>query len=115
MALDGLFHALANPTRRTVVERLALGPAKMTELAKPFRMALPSFLQHLQVLEKSGLVVSTKHGRTRVFELKAEGMAEAEHWMAAHRRQWEARLNQLDEFLARQSGTDDNHPEERHQ
>ena len=74
----------------------------MTELAKPFKMALPSFLQHLQVLEKSGLVRSKKTGRVRVFELEAEPLEAAEHWLHGQRRQWETRLNQLDKFLIEQ-------------
>lgn len=71
----------------------------MTELAKPFEMALPSFLQHLQVLEKCGLVRSRKTGRVRVFELEPEPLRAAEDWMSMRRRQWETRLDQLDNFL----------------
>ncbi|MCW5937497.1 MAG: helix-turn-helix transcriptional regulator [Fimbriimonadaceae bacterium] len=96
---DSVFQALANPTRRGVLERLALGSAAMTELAKPFDMALPSFLQHLQVLEQAGLVASEKRGRSRVFQLRPQPIAQAEGWLAAHRRQWEARLDRLDAFL----------------
>lgn len=100
LVLDQVFQALANPTRREVVARLGRGPAPMTELAKPFKMALPSFLQHLQVLEKCGLVKSKKEGRVRTFELIVEPLEEAENWMTNHRRQWETRLDQLDAFLA---------------
>lgn len=71
----------------------------MTELAEPFDMALPSFLQHLQVLEKSGMVSSQKSGRVRVFRLQPEPLLAAEHWMEIHRKEWETRLNQLDDFL----------------
>jgi DNA-binding transcriptional ArsR family regulator len=71
----------------------------MTELAKPFKMALPSFLQHLEVLEKCGLVRSKKTGRVRVFELQPQPLQEAEDWMKAQRRLWEARFDQLDKFL----------------
>jgi len=71
----------------------------MTELAEPFAMALPSFLQHLQVLEKCGLVSSRKSGRVRVFRLEPKPLLEAEHWMDAQRAQWETRLDQLDNFL----------------
>ena len=71
----------------------------MTELAAPFDMALPSFLQHLQVLESAGLVTSEKSGRVRTFQLNPERLIEAEHWMDARRRQWETRLDQFDAFL----------------
>lgn len=71
----------------------------MTELAEPFDMALPSFLQHLQVLEKNGMVSSEKTGRVRMFRLEPEPLLLAEHWMDTHRREWETRLNQLDDFL----------------
>ncbi|AIE84608.1 Transcriptional regulator, ArsR family [Fimbriimonas ginsengisoli Gsoil 348] len=97
--LDHVFQALSNPTRRDVLTRLGRGPAAMTELAKPFGMALPSFLQHLQVLEKCGLVRSQKKGRVRVFELETQPLRLAEDWMKTHREQWEARLNQLDAYL----------------
>jgi len=99
IALDQVFQALSNPTRRDVLARLGSGPAPMTELAKPFQMALPSFLQHLQVLEKCGLVRSRKTGRVRVFELEPQPLREAEDWMAKQRRHWETRFDQLDRFL----------------
>jgi len=97
--LDRVFKALSNPTRREVIARLGKGPAAMTELAKPFDMALPSFLQHLQVLEKSGLVQSRKRGRVRVFQLEPRPLLEAEHWMDRRRREWKSRLDQLDLLL----------------
>lgn len=100
LVLDQVFRALANPTRREVVERLGRGPATMTELSQPFSMALPSFLQHLQVLESCRLVRSTKKGRVRTFELVPQPLLEAEDWMKEHRRHWETRLDQLDRFLA---------------
>ena len=99
LALDGVFQALSSPTRREVLSRLSRGPAAMTDLAKPFKMALPSFLQHLQVLEKAGLVRSQKTGRVRVFELEEQPMREAEHWLANQRRIWDTRLDQLDSLL----------------
>ena len=102
IALDSIFHALANPTRREVLGRLGRGPVAMTELSKAFQMALPSFLQHLQVLEKCGLVRSRKTGRVRVYELEPAPMKAAEHWLEAQRTQWETRLDQLDEFLISQ-------------
>lgn len=97
--LDGVFQALASPTRREVLARLGKGPASMTELAEPFDMALPSFLQHLQVLEKNGMISSEKHGRVRTYRLEPEPLLLAEHWMDTRRKEWETRLDQLDAFL----------------
>lgn len=100
-ALGRVFQALADPTRRAVIERLGAGPAAMTELAAPFGMALPSFAQHLGVLERSGLVRSTKRGRVRTFRLVAAPLRAAEGWLSAQRELWARRLDQLDELLAR--------------
>lgn len=97
--LDRVFQALADPTRRAVVERLSGGPATVSELALPFRMALPSFTQHLDVLERCGLVSSRKAGRVRTYELVPEPLQEAQHWMAAQRDNWTRRLDQLDRYL----------------
>ena len=97
-----VFHALADPTRREVLERLGRGPASTSELAEPFAMALPSFTQHLTVLEDAGLVTSHKHGRTRTYRLAPDGLEAAESWLAGQRRTWERRLDQLDEFLINQ-------------
>ena len=97
--LDRTFRALADPTRRAVLERLARGPAAVTELARPFDMALPSFTQHLGVLEESGLVRSRKAGRVRTYELAPDGLRAAEQWMARQRALWERRLDQLDALL----------------
>ena len=94
-----MFQALADPTRRSVVERLARGPASVTELARPFAMALPSFLQHLAVLERSGLVRSRKQGRVRTYMLESGALSEAVDWLAQQRSEWEQRLDQLDRFL----------------
>ncbi len=99
--LDGVFHALADPTRRAVVVRLGVGACSTTELAEPFEMALPSFLQHLGVLERSGLVRSRKQGRVRTWELEPRGMEVAEGWLSARRREWEDRLDRLDDYLRR--------------
>ncbi len=99
-ALDPLFRALADPTRRAVVARLAGGPAAMSELARPFEMAPPSFLQHLRVLETSGLVVSRKKGRVRTYRLEPKPLRLVEDWLGAQRTTWEARLDQLDAYLA---------------
>ena len=97
-----MFRALADPTRRRVLERLALGPASVTDLARPFRIALPSFVQHLGVLEDSGLVASEKHGRVRTYRLTTQPLGLAEDWLSAQRRTWERRLDQLDAFLIQQ-------------
>lgn len=97
--LDCVFQALADPTRRAVVERLSGGPASTSELARPFRMALPSFSQHLDVLEQCGLVRSHKTGRVRTYRLAPERMREAEHWLTRQRGLWERRLDQLDGYL----------------
>ena len=97
--LDRVFHALADRTRRAVLERLSGGPAPVSELAQPFDMALPSFSQHLRVLESCGLVRSRKSGRVRTYRLAPNRLKMAEHWMAKQRHLWERRLNQLDRYL----------------
>lgn len=97
--LDRVFHALADPTRRAVVERLGSGPAPTLELARPFRMALPSFTQHLGVLESCGLVRSRKKGRTRTYELAPRPLKMVETWLTMQRALWERRLDQLDDYL----------------
>ena len=97
--LDRVFQALADPTRRAVIERLGRGPAAMGELAQPFDMALPSFAQHLDVLEGCGLVRSRKSGRVRTYELAPRNLRAAEHWMTVQRTKWERRLDRLDTYL----------------
>jgi DNA-binding transcriptional ArsR family regulator len=98
--LNRVFQALADPTRRAVLERLSGGPAPVSELAQPFKMALPSFLQHLDVLQNCGLVRSRKSGRVRTYQLAPRPLKVAEHWMATQRANWERRLDQLDTYLA---------------
>jgi DNA-binding transcriptional ArsR family regulator len=98
-ALDSVFQALANPTRRAVVERLGRGPAAVSELAEPFDMALPSFLQHLRVLEDCGLVRSRKKGRVRTLRIVPGRIERAADWLSKQRVLWERRLEQLDEHL----------------
>ncbi|MDB5309122.1 MAG: sdpR 2 [Gemmataceae bacterium] len=97
--LTRVFQALADPTRFAVVERLSKGPAPTSELASSFKMALPSFLQHLDMLQKCGLIRSTKKGRVRTYELAPTALKAAEDWMATQRTLWERRLDQLDNFL----------------
>ncbi|QYK54314.1 MAG: helix-turn-helix transcriptional regulator [Fimbriimonadaceae bacterium] len=98
-SLDQVFRALSHATRRDVIEQLGRGPASMTALAEPHDMALPSFLQHLQVLEDAGMISSQKEGRVRTFQLEAPALISAEHWIDARRREWEKRLDQLDNLL----------------
>jgi DNA-binding transcriptional ArsR family regulator len=97
--LDRVFQALADPTRRGVLRRLARGTAPVSELARRVDMALPSFLQHLKVLEGCGLVRSRKQGRVRTYRLSPGPLRAAEGWMAEQRSAWERRLDQLDEYL----------------
>jgi DNA-binding transcriptional ArsR family regulator len=97
--LDQVFRALADPTRRAVLERLGAGPAAMSELARPFTMALPSFAQHLDALERCGLVRSRKTGRVRTYRLAPRPLKQAEGWLARQRALWERRLDQLDDYL----------------
>lgn len=97
--VDEVFKALADPTRRGVLEHLGQRPASVTELAEPFDMALPSFVQHLRVLEKSGLVRSVKKGRVRTYQLVPARVKLAEHWLTRQRSLWERRLDQMDAYL----------------
>ena len=97
--LDRVFQALADPTRRAVLRRLSGGAAAVTELAAPFDMALPSFLQHLKVLEGSGLVRSRKSGRVRTYRISPAPLKAAEGWMSEQRALWERRLDQLDRYV----------------
>lgn len=97
--LDDVFKALSDPTRRAVLERLSRSSASMTELAQPFAMALPSFSQHLQVLERCGLVRSRKRGRIRTYRLSPRRLEVVEQWLDRQRALWERRLDQLDDHL----------------
>jgi DNA-binding transcriptional ArsR family regulator len=97
--LDRVFRALADPTRRAVLERLNRGVASMTELARPFTMSLPSFAQHLDALERCGLVRSRKAGRVRTYRLAPARLRVAEHWLERQRQHWQRRLDQLDAYV----------------
>ncbi|MBX3494300.1 MAG: helix-turn-helix transcriptional regulator [Parvibaculum sp.] len=99
LQLDRVFHALGDPTRRAVVRRLGQGPASVGELARPHKMALPSFMQHLAALEQCGLVRSRKVGRVRTYRLQPKPLKAAEKWMVEQRALWEARLDRLDDYL----------------
>ena len=98
-AADEVFHALSNPTRRKVLERLSAGPATVGELAVPFDMQLPSFVQHLSVLEQSRLVRSKKRGRVRTYEIAPQRFKVVEDWLVARRQLWEARLHRFDQYV----------------
>jgi DNA-binding transcriptional ArsR family regulator len=99
--LPAVFHALSDPTRLAVVERLVRGPASVSELAKPFDMAGPTFLKHLQVLENAGLARSEKKGRVRTVSLRPNSLQWVERWVLRHRRLWVHRLDDLGSYLAR--------------
>ena len=101
--LDQVFQALSDPSRRIMVERLSRGPASVSELAAPLPMSLPAVVQHLQVLEGTGLVTSEKVGRTRTCRIEPAAMQPVEQWIAERRRTWEQRLDRLGEYLAEQS------------
>ena len=98
--LDQVFQALADPTRRDMVERLVRGPASVTELARPHAMSLPAAMQHLQVLEACGLVRSAKVGRVRTCHIEPDALRAAEDWIGSQRTAWERRLDRLGDYLA---------------
>jgi len=97
--LDSVFHALADPTRRAVIQQLGRGSATVSELARPFDMALPSFMKHIGVLEASGLIESRKIGRVRTCTLNPAKLAAAERWFNEQRALWESRYDNLDKLL----------------
>ncbi len=97
--LDRLFHALADPARRAMVERLSRGPAPVSELARPLPMSLPAAMQHLDVLVAAGLVRSEKVGRVRTCSIETQALNQAEQWINARRIEWENRLDRLGEYL----------------
>ena len=99
-SLDRVFQALGDATRRSIVQRLARGPATVSELAAPHEMSLPAVLQHLQVLEASGLVRSEKSGRVRTCRVEPTALKSAERWIAGRRALWERRLDRLADVLA---------------
>lgn len=99
-SVENVFHALADPTRRAMVDRLILGPASVSELAAPLPMSLPAVVQHLHVLEGSGLVRSEKVGRVRTCTVQPRALSTAERWIADRRAAWEQRLDRLGVYLA---------------
>jgi len=104
IALDPVFHALADPTRRAVIQRLGRGAATISELAEPFGMALPSFMKHISVLENSHLITSRKQGRVRTCMLHRENLIAAERWFGEQRALWQNRYANLDALLAKLNG-----------
>ncbi|MDP9075735.1 MAG: metalloregulator ArsR/SmtB family transcription factor [Actinomycetota bacterium] len=101
--LDRTFHALGDASRRAMVERLARGPASVTELARPFAMSLPTVVQHLGVLETAGIVISTKLGRVRTYQLAAGALSSAAEWLGRQQLPAERRLDRLGTFLNHQT------------
>jgi DNA-binding transcriptional ArsR family regulator len=97
--LNGLFQALADPTRRAVLGQLSKGPASISELAKPFDMALPSFMKHIHLLEGSGWILTRKDGRVRTCTIKKRAFTTANAWLSAQRALWEARFDRLDALV----------------
>lgn len=100
--LDAAFRALADPTRRAVLKRLAMGAAPVKELAAPFSMGLPSFLKHINILEQDGLIVSEKVGRVRTCRVNTAKLAMAEAWLSRQRELWEGRADRLAEYVETQ-------------
>jgi DNA-binding transcriptional ArsR family regulator len=99
IALDRAFHALADPTRRAVVQKLGQGEETVSDLSMPFDMALPSFMKHIRVLEEAGLIGSNKVGRVRTCKLESERLTTVEQWFGEQRARWQSRHNNLDTLL----------------
>jgi DNA-binding transcriptional ArsR family regulator len=102
--LDRTFSALSDPTRRHILERLAAGPATISELAQPLDITLPGLLKHVRVLEDADLVVTEKQGRTRRCRLGSEHLDDAAQWIRTYQRRWEGRLDRLGGYLERKKG-----------
>lgn len=100
--IDRTFHALGEPTRRAIVERLSAGPSTVSALAEPFDMTLAAVMQHLRVLEEGGIIRTEKVGRVRTCRLEPEGLTAAAQWIADRRALWERRFDRLGELLAEQ-------------
>jgi DNA-binding transcriptional ArsR family regulator len=97
--IDRVFHALGDPTRRDLLERLSSGPMSVSLLAEPFDMSLAAVVQHLQILQKAGLVKTEKIGRVRTCRVEAAGLRTAEEWLRARRPEWDRKLDRLEKFL----------------
>ena len=107
-ALDRTFHALSDPTRRAMVQQLARGPASVSELARPLSISLPAVMQHLQVLETSGIVRTEKIGRVRTCSVEPKMLGIAERWIAERRESWERKLDRLGDYLDATASENDN-------
>ena len=97
--LDRAFHALADPTRRSVIQRLMHGPATVSELSEPFAIGLPTLMKHIKVLENTGLIRSTKNGRIRTCRIEPTQLAAAERWLSEQRALWESRTDRLVDYV----------------
>jgi DNA-binding transcriptional ArsR family regulator len=106
-SVDLLFQALSDPTRRAMVDQLSLGPASVSELARPLQISLPAVVQQLHLLEASGLVSSVKVGRVRTCRMQPAALSSAEEWIAKRRKSWEERLDRLGDYLAETTEKDD--------
>ncbi len=106
-ALDPIFQALADPTRRAVIGALGRGPTSIGELARPFDMALPSFMKHIRLLEESGWITTRKVGRVRTCTIEKRPLAVVEGWLAEQRAVWEGRTDRLEQFLAATAATEE--------
>jgi DNA-binding transcriptional ArsR family regulator len=109
-SLDLMFQALSDPTRRGMVERLARGPASVSELARPFAMSLPAVVQHLAVLEGAGIVRTQKVGRVRTCTIEAGALSRAEQWIHQRRTEWERRFDRLADYLEASQDEDEDQP-----
>ena len=107
---DRLFQALGDPTRMAVIQSLCRQPESVSRLAKPHRMALPSFVQHLKVLEDSGWIRSTKQGRVRTCSINPDALSQTGQWLLDQRHQWEQRLDRLDSLLYQLKNKEENKP-----
>jgi DNA-binding transcriptional ArsR family regulator len=103
-SLDRTFSALSDPTRRDILERLARGPATVSELAHPYDITLPGLMKHVRILEEARLVLTEKKGRTRECRLGSEQLRDAAQWIEWYRRRWEGRLDRLGRYLEKQEG-----------
>jgi DNA-binding transcriptional ArsR family regulator len=102
--LDRTFSALSDPTRREILERLALGPASISELAQPRGISLPGVMKHIRILEEADLVESSKNGRTRECRLGPQQLEDATEWIESYRRRWERRLDRLEDYISKKTG-----------
>lgn len=113
ISLDHVFHALSDATRRAIVMRLAKGPASVGELSEPFEMSKPTMLQHIRVLEQSGLIGTQKHGRVRMCEMKPALLSGAVTWLSRQRSVWEARLDRMDAYVMQMHEKEKRHGKKR--